>query len=109
MRCLTIGVAGLIIIFIYEWMMGFVIIGFVILFLIVIKAKSSLYQYLVINMEKLKAKTAGMIEESLVNIRTINSMNMQLYFIQRYNEQLKIFSESGFKIGIINGILNGFN
>lgn len=106
-RSFTTFISGVIIMFIYQWKFALIIFGFVTILIASSIAKSYFKTKLTKQLDLVSLKTNGIVEESLMNIRTVASFNMQEILITKYEKQLKGPSESLVRIGIVAGFMNG--
>ena len=75
--------------FIYHWKLSLVVLGFVVVLVLSSLAKSHFKTRLTQQIDLVAKKTSGVIEESLINIRTVASFNMQMQLISKYEKELK--------------------
>lgn len=88
-RCISTIISGVVIMFIYEWKLSLVVLGFVAVLVLSSIAKSHFKTRLTQQIDLVAKKTSGVIEESLMNIRTVASFNMQTQLINKYEQDLK--------------------
>lgn len=75
--------------FIYQWKLSLVVLGFVAVLIMSSLAKSHFKTRLTQQIDFVAKKTSGVIEESLMNIRTVASFNMQMQLTNKYEKELK--------------------
>lgn len=72
--------------FIFQWKFALIIFGFVTLLIASSIAKSYFKTKLAKQLDLVSVKTNGIVEESLMNIRTVASFNMQEILIAKYEK-----------------------
>jgi hypothetical protein len=70
--------------FSFQWKMSLVIFCFITVLIITGLLRSKFKTKLAQKADFLRKKTGGMIEESIINIRTVCAFNMQDILIQKY-------------------------
>jgi ATP-binding cassette subfamily B (MDR/TAP) protein 1 len=108
-RSITTIISGFVIMFVYQWKLSLAIVAFITVLIVCGLARSYFKTKLAKQADVIRRKTCGMIEESLINIRTVSSFNMQSCLIQRYDEELQAPSKSLIKIGAITGVMNSIS
>ena len=75
--------------FTYQWKMSLIIIAFITAIIITGLLRSHFKTKLTKKTDLLRQKTSGMIEESIINIRTVCTFNMQNILIEKYADELQ--------------------
>lgn len=70
--------------FVFDWRMALILIALIVILILTGTIKSHFKTNLTKQIDIVNNKTGGMIEESLINIRTVSAFNMQDQLIKRY-------------------------
>ena len=84
LRCVSNIISGFVIMFVFDWRMALILIALITILIITGTIKSHFKTNLTKQIDIVNKKTGGMIEESLINIRTVSAFNMQDQLIKKY-------------------------